>query len=137
MFDFLKRRGEPAPKEWQAPGITFLSEKTGTAEDQFKTALGTRFATDRRIRRAYLVRVSYPDPGPQRSRDENRGPEGSADPVEVVLCVSAPEDVTIVEAVGEEFRKIFHASQHMDVMFLTEAQESDVARVAQPFYRAT
>ena len=137
MFDFLKRRGEPAPKQWETPGITFLSEKTGPAEDQLKTALAERFATDRRIRRAYLVRVSYPARGPQRSKDENRGPQGSAEPVEVVLCVSAPEDVTIVEAVGEEFHKIFHTSQHMDVMFLTDAQESDVARVAQPFYRAT
>lgn len=138
MFDFLKRgRGEPSPKEWQTPGITFVAEQNGPAEDQFKSALSARLATDPRVARAYLVRVVYPWTGPQRSNEENRGPQGSADPVEVLLCVSAPEDVAIVEAVRQEFHKIFHSSQHMDTLFLTDAQEREVSKVARPFYRAT
>ena len=100
VFDFLKRRREPAPTEWQTSGISFLGEQSG----------------------------------PQRANDENRGPEGSSAPVEVVLCVAAPEDVAIVEVVGEEFQKRFHSSQHMDTLFLTDAQEREVAKVARPFY---
>jgi hypothetical protein len=136
VFDFLKRRGEPSPKEWQTPGLTFLAEQSGPAEDQFKTALSARFSADPRVARAYLVRVAYPKTGPQRSNEENRGPQGSADPVEVLLCLSAPEDVAIVEAVGQEFQKIFDASQHMDTLFLSDAQEQEVSQVARPFYRA-
>lgn len=117
--------------------MTFLAEQSGTAEDEFKSALSARFVVDPRVRRAYLVRVAYPRTGPQRSKDENRGPQGSAEPVEVLLCVSAPEDLGIVEIVAEEFRKMFGSSQHMDVVFLTDAREKEVSKVAEPFYRAT
>jgi hypothetical protein len=133
VFDFLKRR-EPKPKEWSTGGIEFLAEQSGPAEDNFKAALRERFAADPRIRRAYLVRVGYPSPGPQRAKLENRGPDAQGSPVEVLLCVAAPEDVAIVNVVGEEFQKLFHASQHMDTLFLTEAYEREVAKVARPFY---
>lgn len=136
MFDFLKRRREPEPKEWRTGGVNFLAEQMGPAEDQFKSALSKRFAIDSRVRRAYLVRVAYPTSGPQRAKMENRGPEGSAAPVEVLLCVAAPEDIAIVQIVGEEFQKIFHSSQHMDTLFLTDAQEREVTKVARPFYSA-
>jgi len=137
LFDFLKRRREPEPKEWRTGGVRFLAEQIGPAEDQFKSALTKRFPSDARIRRTYLVRVSYPTSGPQRAKEENRGPDGSATPVEVLLCVVAPEDLEIVEIVGEEFQKIFHTSQHMDTLFLTDAQEREVVKVARPFYRVS
>jgi len=70
--------GEPRPKVWATPTITFLSEQTGPAEDQFKRALSARFAAEQRVRRAYLVRIAYAKAGPQRAKDENRGPEGLA-----------------------------------------------------------
>jgi hypothetical protein len=59
-----------------------------------------------------------------------------ADPVEVLLCLAAPEDVRILEVVGEEFRKIFGATQHLDTLFLTAALEVDVVKVAAPFHSA-
>ena len=52
------------------------------------------------------------------------------------MCVVAPEDLAIVEIVAEEFQKLFHGSQHMDTLFLTDAQEREVAKVARPFYAA-
>lgn len=137
MFDFLKRRREPKPATWETPAITFVGEQTGVAEDRFKAALSARFASDSRVQRAYLVRAAYPRAGPQRAPDENRGRDGSAAPIEVVLCVAAPEDPRIVEVVGEEFQKLFHASQHMDTLFLSDDQEREVAKVARPFYSAT
>jgi hypothetical protein len=137
VFDFLKRRREPEPKEWRTGGVRFLAEQIGPAEDQFKSALTKRFPSDARIRRAYLVRVAYPGSGPQRGEVENRGRDGSGAPVEVLLCVAAPEDLAIVQIVGEEFQKIFHGSQHMDTLFLTDAQEREVTKVAQPFYAAS
>ena len=136
MFDFLGRRREPKPKEWRTGGLTFLAEQIGPAEAQFKSALSRRFASDARIRRAYLVRVAYPKSGPQRAKVENRGPDSSGAPVEVLLCVVAPEALAIVEIVAEEFQKLFHGSQHMDTLFLTDAQEREVAKVARPFYAA-
>ncbi len=136
VFDFLKRRREPDPQAWEPRQITFLAEQRGPAEDTIKSALRARFAADPRIRRAYLERAAYPNAGPQRSKLENRGPDGTAAPVEVVLCLAAPEDVGIVEVVGEEFRTIFGATQHLDTLFLTAALEADVVKVAAPFYSA-
>jgi len=41
-----------------------------------------------------------------------------------------------VKGIGEEFGRLFGASQNLDVLFLTEAQERDVAALAAPFYSA-
>jgi len=145
VFDFLKRRRTIQPKRWVLPRLTFVGEQAGPAEDAFKSALRVRFATESRIRRAYLVRVAYPITGPQRSVLENRGSDGTAAPVEIALCLAATEDsgddaedarVAIVKFVGEEFAKLFASSQHMDTLFLSEDQEREVAAVARPFYRA-
>jgi len=136
VFDFLKRRSEPPPKAWETPRISFLGEQVGAAEDAFKSALSARFAADPRIRRAYLARVAYPKAGPQRAEQENRGRGGGADPVEVLLCLAAPEEAAIVAAVAEEFQKMFATSQHMDTLFLTDAYERELAEVAAPFYSA-
>jgi hypothetical protein len=57
--------------------------------------------------------------------------------VEVLLCVAAPEDVAIVNVVGEEFQKRFHASQHMDTLFLTDAYERELVKTARPFFVAS
>ena len=136
VFDFLKRRGEPKPQPWHPGRIAFTGEQRGPAEDQFTRALASRFASDARIERAYLVRAEYPKTGPQRGPAENRGPDATSAAVEVLLCLVAPEDHAIVAVVGEEFRKIFASSQHMDTLFLTGEQEREVAKVARPFFSA-
>jgi hypothetical protein len=125
---------EEPPRPWEPGGVEFLGEQRGPAEDLITTALTARFAADPRIRAAYLVRAIYPIAGPQRAAQENRGRDGTAAPVEVVVCVAAPEDPAIAAVVGEEFRKLFHTSQHLDVLFLTDAQEREVRKVAAPFY---
>ena len=55
----------------------------------------------------------------------------------MLLCLVAPEDPAIVAVVGEEFRRIFASSQHMDTLFLTDEQEGEVAKVARPFFNAS
>ena len=135
VFDRFKRRATPKPTAWTAGQIIFLGEQSGTAEESFKKALRDRFAVDPRIARAYLARVSYPTTGPQRSERENRGPDGSASAVEIALCLAAPEDIAIVRVVAEAFERIFASSQHMDTLFLSDAQERELAKVASPFYR--
>ena len=82
------------------------------------------------------MRAEYPQTGPQRTRDENRGRDGASAPIEVLLCLVAPEDASIVALVGEEFQKIFASSQHMDTLFLTDEQQREVATVARPFFTA-
>jgi hypothetical protein len=67
---------------------------------------------------------------------ENRGPGGSAEPVEVLLCLAAPDDPDVLTVVGDEFRKIFAGNQHLDTLFLSDAQQLEVAKVAAPFYSA-
>lgn len=130
----MSHDAEEPPRPWQPGGVEFLGEQRGPAEDLITTALAARFAADSRIRAAFLVRAVYPTAGPQRSAEENRGRDGAAAPVEVVVCLAAPEDPAIAAIVGEEFRKLFHASQHLDVLFLTDAQERAVRKVAAPFY---
>lgn len=133
----MSHDAEEPPRPWRPGGVEFLGEQRGAAEDLITTALASRFGADARIRAAYLVRAVFPTTGPQRAARENRGRDGTAAPVEVVVCVAAPEDPAIASIVGEEFRKLFDASQHLDVLFLTEAQEREVRRVAAPFYSAS
>jgi len=121
VFEFLRRRKYRGPEEWRSPGIRFIAEKQGKGEDMLKDALRARFSKDPRVRRAYLMRVEYPE---RRS------------PMDVALCLAAPDDLAIVKGVGEEFGRLFGASQNLDVLFLTEAQERDVAALAAPFYSA-
>ena len=128
---------EDPPQPWQPGGVEFVGEQRGAAEDLIKTALAARFAADARIRAAYLVRAVFPTVGPQRTARENRGRDGMAAAVEVVVCLAAVDDPAIASIVGEEFRKLFDASQHVDVLFLTDAQEREVRKVATPFYSAS
>jgi len=50
--------------------------------------------------------------------------------------VLEPTSTISLVTVGEEFRKIFGATQHLDTLFLTDALEADVVKVAAPFYSA-
>jgi hypothetical protein len=123
VFDFLRRpQRYRGPEKWSTPAVKFIAEKKGSGEDMLEAALRARFASDARVRRAYLMRVEY---------------ASRTSPLDVVLCLVAAEDVGIVKEVGEEFGRLFGADQNLDVLFLSEAQERDVAALAAPFYSAT
>ena len=105
-----------------SPGrVLFLGEQDGVVERKLKAKLvGACLENCARVRSAYLVRVSYENsPG-----------------VNVALCVRGDENAatTLVECVGARFRELFGATQHLDVLFLSEEQLVAIDRVAKPFY---
>jgi hypothetical protein len=63
---------------------------------------------------------------------------GNPSTYEVALCIrSEKPDRALVKKIGNVFADQFGATHHMDIIFLQDAQERDVAKVSQPFYRAT
>ncbi|HLY15619.1 MAG TPA: enhanced serine sensitivity protein SseB C-terminal domain-containing protein [Bryobacteraceae bacterium] len=112
MYDDYSQRTEPA--------IIFLGEQDGKPERQLKSALGTRFKGMETVGRAYLVRVRY----------------GSVGPAEIALALvaSAEDKDAVVRSVHEEFRALFNTTQHLDIMFLTPAQEREAALICPPFF---
>jgi len=101
--------------------VEFLGEQSGEIEDTLKRELLLEFVTRPDIQSAYLARIGFQPQG-----------EGS-----VALCIASarPDDKSLVLRVGEIFRRRFARKAALDILFLTPEQESDVARVCQPFYR--
>ena len=101
------------------PTVRFLGCQEGQAELELKSALLPALQRHH-VRRAYLARIDF----------------GEGSTPSVALCLSAGESKTIVTAVQEEIRRLFHRSQHLDICFLSEQQESELSVVCQPFYVA-
>ena len=106
--------------ERRAGKVEFLGEQTGSVEDTLKRALILEFATRPDIQRAYLANVAFETPGEHA----------------VALCIVSkrPDDRSLVTRVGEIARRQSRETD-LDVVFLTSQQESEVARVCNPFYR--
>lgn len=104
----------------RAERVEFLGEQSGPVEDTFKRALFLEFATRPDIRRAYLARVGF---------------QAASEPA-VALCILSkrPDDQGIVIRVGDIFRRLFSKDAALDIVFLTEEQDADLARVCRPFY---
>ncbi len=104
----------------RADQVEFLGEQRGPVEDTFKRALILEFATRPDIRRAYLARVGFPP---------------ASEPA-VALCILSrrPDDQGIVTRVGDIFRRLSSSDAALDVLFLTEEQDAELARVCRPFY---
>jgi hypothetical protein len=119
MF-FLKKRKSAAPEAFRARQIQFVGEQDGGPERQLKEALAAHFGSGKIVKVAYLARAQYEVQGP----------------VNVVLCVRAnpspcPELVT---SISRTFASMFGTQEHLDIIFLSNEQESDVRRVCRPFY---
>jgi hypothetical protein len=102
--------------------ILFLGEQDGVGERALKIALSECFSINGKVDSAFLVRVSFTEvPMPQ-----------------VALCVKGNDDESapLVECVGKVFSKLFKTTQHLDILFLSDAQLAEVTRVAKPFYSA-
>jgi hypothetical protein len=112
MNDYVKRN---------EPGVNFLGEQDGSPERRLKTSLRRRFTEMRTVERAYLARVRY---GTGRSD------------VALALVTRGNEKDSVVKSVHEEFHALFNASQHLDIMFLTAVQESEICLVCPPFFLA-
>jgi hypothetical protein len=103
--------------------VTFLGEQDGVPERALKAMLSDYFSVDGNIQEAYLARVSFAEaPAPQ-----------------VALCLRGNEETApdLVDRVGRAFAKLFKTTEHLDILFLTAAQLTQITRVAKPFYPAT
>ena len=99
--------------------IRFVCEQDGVAERELKALLAPELLS-RNVERAYLAKIQYQDP---RSH-------------EVALCVRGVEDPGLVQTVAGHFAKLFGRAVHLDILFISESQEQELARVCRPFYRA-
>lgn len=100
--------------------IRFICEQDGIPERELKTQLRRLFMGDKRIVRAYLVRIAF----------------GSSDEYLVALClrVCSGNKSKRVKKISTVFAKMFGTRQHLEIMFLNDETERDVAGVSSPFY---
>lgn len=111
---------EKPMKEFIANEINFVAEQNGGVERELKKKLGTIFIkTDISIR-AYLVRVQY----------------SNVDEMHVALCIKSDgnfNDALLNQCV-QVFKSIFNSSVHLDILYLSDAQEKKVRQLCCPFY---
>jgi hypothetical protein len=115
------KMSNPPPKEPRAirvPGVRFLREQDGKPERVLKDRLVESFKQREEIQRAYLAQIS------------------SGDQAGVALCIRTRHgpDPSIVREAGVIFAGIFVKQEHLDILFLNEAQESALKSVCTPFY---
>ncbi len=115
----MERTREP-PFETEVVGrIRFLQEQDGIPEREFKEAVVP--VLKRAVQRAYLARIQYADTGTNA----------------VALCLRATgSEEPLVKAIGAVFSPIFGARQHLDIIFLNEDQERELAGVCRPFFES-
>ena len=101
------------------PSIRFLQEQDGQNERQLKAALVAELVAHG-ASRAYLARVQYND---------STGPD-------VALCVVGPHSSELLKSVDACFGKLAGRAAHLDILFITEAQEKDLRKVCHPFLGA-
>jgi hypothetical protein len=98
--------------------VSFVREQDGPPERDLKVALDHLFGVRGSVERAYLAVVKY----------------GSSESAFVAVCLKGKESPGLVTEIGETFAALFTADQHLDIVFVTDAQERELARVCEPFY---
>jgi SseB protein C-terminal domain len=108
-------------EQFPIPEIEFLGEQDGVAERQLKDALVALLRRDPTVDRAYLARVRY---------------NGKANGVVLGLLADGDdESEALVKQVGAAFASIFNGRAHLDIIFLTDAQDADIRKVCAAFYQ--
>lgn len=108
-----------SPLERREGRVEFLGEQDGPAERELKAMLKTELRRFPSIQRAYLARIGFASDAP-----------GS-----VALCIfpSSTNDQKIVEVVQQTFSSLFASDAHLDIVFVSTAQEADLQRVCKSF----
>jgi hypothetical protein len=108
------------PERFQAPRIRFTSEQDGQPERELKNRLAQMFRSKKTVSKAYLARVSFDGFAP--------------DSVAVCICAFHGFETDIIEGTQQIFSSMFAKSEHLDIVFLNDAQEKELASCCQPFY---
>jgi hypothetical protein len=103
-------------------GIRFLAEQDGKIERDFKHQASALLMQLEEPVRAYLCRIAYPG-------------EDITDAFHVALCLASITDVKweMQEGVASIFRRMFGTHEHLDIMFIGQAQEARLLKVCSPF----
>ena len=104
--------------------IYFLGEKDGESEREIKNIWTKLLAKLDGVNEAYLPVISL-----------NESREASP-----ALCLypypkSEKEKKIVLHTLGEAFVKIFHGSQHLDMLFLSEEERKSCLKKCRPFYK--
>ncbi|HXE86012.1 MAG TPA: enhanced serine sensitivity protein SseB C-terminal domain-containing protein [Hyphomicrobiaceae bacterium] len=112
---------DPAPtarvEEMPVSRIEFLGEQDGPSERKLKSHLTALFQHQGGIHRAYLARVFH----------------AASNSVCLCLYADAPDPGTVGK-IGQIFAAMFGAPQHLDILFLDDDQETELARFCKPFW---
>ena len=114
---------KPSPKkseEVRVREVRFLGEQDGPSERLLKEKLADFIRRDRSITRAYLARGDF-----------GKGRDAS---VVLGLRTQFGPDKGMVEKIGAIFASVFNPKEHMDIMFLTDSQEVQLAKACKPFF---
>jgi hypothetical protein len=105
----------------KVPSVRFLHEQDGVPERTLKDRLRCFFRATPHVRSAYLVRANL---GDQES---------------VVLCLTVVEDeaLKLLPRIDAIFAGLFNSREHLDIIFLDNKQEADLANVCKPFFEAS
>jgi hypothetical protein len=120
----FRRSASRLPQTLNIPSIRFLGQQAGPSERLLERKLMECFSLNLEVRTAYLARVAYPD-----------RPE-----VGVALCLGmrsgSPErsQEALVKEVGSAFASIFNEREHLDIIFLNESQEAELAQICSRFF---
>jgi hypothetical protein len=101
-------------------GTRFLAEQIGVPENEFKQAIvGLLQSCDRPLR-AYLAQVEY-----EKEKVIN-----------VALCVAlvSGENEKLTNDIALVFRQMFGSHVHLDILFITDSQETQLRKVCCPFF---
>jgi hypothetical protein len=100
--------------------LQFVGEQDGLPERVLKARLVGLFGRRTDVRTAYLARVVY----------------GKRSPVTVALCLRAQPGLEqpLVAAIGGVFSEMFSRREHLDIVFLDEADELELMARCRPFF---
>jgi hypothetical protein len=106
--------------ELKAADIRFLGDLDGQKEHIFKERLAELFQHDQSVERAYLTRII-----------------GQGLPANGVLCLRRQSgfDKGIRKNLGEIFANVFSLQDNFQLLFLSDEQESLLAKVCRPFFQ--
>lgn len=101
-------------------GTRFVAEQIGVPENQFKKSIVGLFRDQNRLLRAYLAQVEYGE-----EKDSN-----------VALCVvsESGEDEKLANNIALVFRRMFGSHEHLDILFITDSQETQLRKMCCPFF---
>jgi hypothetical protein len=98
--------------------VRFVREQDGKPERLLKCRLKESFKLNSDVQRAYLVQIV----------------SGGQPSVALCLKTGHGPDQNLVREIGAAFAAIFVRQEHLDIMFLNEAQEPALTSVCAPFY---